>query len=559
MEGELKMDEDQNQTENTQGTGYSTNQDSVNQENSNQEINGQPEQNASYEQQTGQQSAYQQNDNQQPSYQQSGYQSQNTGYGSGYQQPDQQPHKKKNKSKIAAITAGIVLVLFVIIGAAGAFIGFINRIGDLNNDNNEKAAWEESTDKKQSSSSDNDSDSAIATTAPISVVQSDGSTVGATDVSGIVESVMPCVVSIQSTASVQGYSMFGQQYEQQVDSSGTGFIVGQNEKELLLATNNHVVADSTAIQVTFGDDSTAEAVVKGTDADADLAVVSVALEDVDKDTMDKIKVAVLGDSDKVKVGQMAVAIGNAQGMGQSVTVGYISAKNRELSLQDEQNGGEKKMTFLQTDAAINGGNSGGPLLDVNGNVVGINSAKISDTQVEGMCYAIPISSAIPIINELMNRETLKDDEKGYLGVSLDDISDDAVKMYGVPDGAYVHSVNNNSPADKAGIQEGDIITEVNGVEVSSKSAASDKITSFRAGTEITITLYRQSASKTGYESKEVKATLVTAEEAGIKSSNGNNNDTQKENTPEQQTPNQETPNDGSNGDMGSIFDGMFPW
>lgn len=182
-------------------------------------------------------------------------------------------------------------------------------------------------------------------------------------VSDIVEEAGLCVWSITSTTSVEGYSIFGQQYQQEVPTCGTGFIVGQNDKELLLATNNHVVEDATAIQVTFVNNETAEAVVKGTDAQADLAVVAVSLEDINEDTLDAIKVAVLGDSDNVKVGQMAVAIGNAQGMGQSVTVGYISAKDRQLSVPDSTGTQDKTMTFLQTDAAINGGNSGGPLLN----------------------------------------------------------------------------------------------------------------------------------------------------------------------------------------------------
>ena len=248
------------------------------------------------------------------------------------------------------------------------------------------------------------------------------------------------------------------------------------------------------------------------------------MDDVKNDTLEAIKVAVLGDSDDIKVGQMAIAIGNAQGMGQSVTVGYISAKDRKLDMQDENTGGTKTMNFLQTDAAINGGNSGGPLLNVNGEVVGINSAKISDTQVEGMCFAIPISSAIPIINDLMNRETLTDEEKGYMGVTLQNISSDAVEMYGVPDGVYVSDVKDNGPADKAGIEDGDIIVSINDTAVNSSSAAVDKVNSMRAGTEVTVKLYRQNEQKNGYNEMEVKVTLVTAEEAGVnKNTNQNTN------------------------------------
>ncbi|MDE6636372.1 MAG: trypsin-like peptidase domain-containing protein, partial [Lachnospiraceae bacterium] len=295
-----------------------------------------------------------------------------------------QPQKNNNSGKKKIAIAACVAAVLGILGIAGAGVsGVISYLVRYSEDSN-KIAWE---NQDKSESVTDKADSPESTTAPVSVTEA-GASVGAlTDVSGIVEAVMPSVVSITSTSSVQGYSIFGQRYEQEISSAGTGFIVGENDDELLLATNNHVVEDATAIQVTFTDESTAQAVVKGTDAQADLAVVAVKKEDIKSETKDVIKVAVLGDSDSVKVGQIAIAIGNAQGMGQSVTVGYISAKDRELDMSDSANGGTKTMNFLQTDAAINGGNSGGPLVDIKGNVVGINSAKISDTQVEGMCFA----------------------------------------------------------------------------------------------------------------------------------------------------------------------------
>ncbi len=432
-----------------------------------------------------------------------------------------EPNKNKNNKKwqklliiFASIFAGLVFI-------GGVFMvcrGMVNYIRVASSDNMV------SKDQDNNKTADVKDKEAIATTRPVSVVESDNISGNPVDVSEIVEEAMPSVVSIVSTTSVEGYSVFGQHYEQEVPTGGTGFIVGQNDKELLLATNCHVVEDATAIQVTFVDSSTAEAVVKGSDAQADLAVIAVSLDDVKNDTLEAIKVAVLGDSDDIKVGQMAIAIGNAQGMGQSVTVGYISAKDRKLDMQDENTGGTKTMNFLQTDAAINGGNSGGPLLNVNGEVVGINSAKISDTQVEGMCFAIPISSAIPIINDLMNRETLTEEEKGYMGVTLQNISSDAVEMYGVPDGVYVSDVKDNGPADKAGIEDGDIIVSINDTAVNSSSAAVDKVNSMRAGTEVTVKLYRQNEQKNGYNEMEVKVTLVTAEEAGVnKNTNQNTN------------------------------------
>lgn len=434
-------------------------------------------------------------------------------------------NNKKNNGwkKVLAIIGGIVAVIAMIAVISSFVIGSMKTF--VKNGGFGDSGYSDMTDKD-----DEDTETAsdaVATTKPVSTVQAGSVSGTPVDVSDIVEEAMPCVVSITSTTSVEGYSIFGQQYQQEVPTCGTGFIVGQNDKELLLATNNHVVEDATAIQVTFVNDKTAEAVVKGTDAQADLAVVAVALDDVDDDTLDAIKVAVLGDSDSVKVGQMAIAIGNAQGMGQSVTVGYISAKDRQLSVPDSTGTSSKTMTFLQTDAAINGGNSGGPLLNANGEVVGINSAKISDTDVEGMCYAIPISQANPIINELMNRETLTDEERGYMGVSLQDIAAEAVEMYGVPDGVYVAAVSDDGPADKAGLEEGDIITAINDTTVDSSSAAVDKVNSYRAGTEVKVTYYRRQDSGNGYAQAETTVTLATAEEIGInkqsEASDGNSN------------------------------------
>lgn len=468
-----------------------------------------------------------------------------------------QPPKNNNSGKKKIAIAACVAAALGVFAIAGTGVKGVISYLDKYNPDSEKIAWE---NQDESDKAGKKTDAPSATTAPVSVTKAGGNAGAVTDVSGIVEGVMPCVVSITSTASVQGYSIFGQRYEQEISSAGTGFIVGENDDELLLATNNHVVENATAIQVTFCDESTAQVVVKGTDAQADLAVVAVKKSDLKSETRDAIKVAMLGDSDEVKVGQIAIAIGNAQGMGQSVTVGYISAKDRELDMSDNANGGTKTMNFLQTDAAINGGNSGGPLVDINGNVVGINSAKISDTQVEGMCYAIPISSAIPIINELMNRETLSDEERGYLGVSLTDVSKDAVEMYNVPDGVYVDSVSAGGPAEKAGIKAGDIITEINSVEVNSKSAASDKINSYRSGTDVNIVVYRQQASGSGYEKIDITATLGTAEEAGIDvkgAGSGQDKDSGNDYDDGQRDDSQR--NDGGRDDMDDWFGDMFSW
>ena len=301
---------------------------------------------------------------------------------------------------------------------------------------------------------------------------------------------MPSIVSITQSYKKSGYSIFGQYYEDDATGSGSGFIVSQDNDELLIVTNNHVVQDAEKIQVTFIDDTTAEATVKGTDATADLAVITIKIDKLKASTKEKIKVANLGDSDKVKVGQMAIAIGNALGYGQSVTVGYISAKDREVTITDDATNQTNKMTLLQTDAAINPGNSGGALLDINGNVIGINSVKYASSEVEGMGYAIPMSKAVPIINELMKREVLSEDEKGYLGITGRSISEAVSESYGMPVGVYVVEVGNSGSAKAAGVKVGDIITKINDVEVKTIEEVKERVNSCRVGTEMKITVKR---------------------------------------------------------------------
>ncbi len=327
---------------------------------------------------------------------------------------------------------------------------------------------------------------------------------GVSDVSGIVNNVMPSIVAITETKMVSSY--FGQTYP--TEGAGSGFIVKEDEDELLIVTNNHVVEDADSITVTFIDDTTAKATIKGTDAVADLAVLSVKLSDLKTETRSHIKVASLGHSEDLKVGQMAIAIGNALGYGQSVTVGYISALNREVEVGDNSTG-SNKMVLLQTDAAINPGNSGGALLDAKGNVIGINTVKYADTTVEGIGYAIPMSDAISIINELMNREVLNDDEKGYLGISGRTISEDLSEAYGFPVGVYVSEVSETGAAKAAGIKQGDVITKINGNKVSTIEQVQDKVNNTKAGTEITVTVARSQEGE--YKEQDVKVTLKSSE------------------------------------------------
>ena len=315
----------------------------------------------------------------------------------------------------------------------------------------------------------------------------------------VVEENLPATVAVKSTF-LNTYSYWGQQYQQESQGSGSGFIVGINDKELLIATNNHVIENATKIEITFIDDTVLEAKIKGTDTIADLAIIAVPLNTISTETLSKIRVATLGDSDDVRLGQMAIAIGNALGYGQSVTVGYISAKDREVTVDGNT------MILLQTDAAINGGNSGGPLFNTKGEVIGINSVKYADTDVEGMCFAIPISRATPILNELMNRETLTDEEKGFLGVSTRTVTDDIASLYGWPEGAYIVSVQPNSPAEAAGIYVQDIVTSVNGVQIKNADQLVDTISAYRYGSTIEIKVQRLNNGK--YEEVTLNATLA---------------------------------------------------
>ncbi|MFR2253992.1 MAG: S1C family serine protease [Clostridium sp.] len=293
----------------------------------------------------------------------------------------------------------------------------------------------------------------------------------ATDVSQVVEEAMPAVVAVASTAVYQmpdfGFGWFfgggSQSYE--VPSSGSGIIIGENDTELLIVTNNHVVQDTVSLKITFVDDTAVDAVIKGTDTDTDLAVISVPLDQIPQETKEKIAVARLGDSDGLKVGQGVIAIGNALGYGQSVTVGYVSALNREIKTSD----GNTRV-LLQTDAAINPGNSGGALLNMKGEVIGINAAKYSSTEVEGIGYAIPVSGVQEILDELMNRKTrseVAEEKRGYLGIQGTTVDEDAAAAFGMPKGVYVYKILKDGAAADSQLREKDIITKLDGMTVKS--------------------------------------------------------------------------------------------
>ena len=325
-----------------------------------------------------------------------------------------------------------------------------------------------------------------------------------TDVTNVVEEVMPSVVSITNTAVIT-QNFWGQTLQSENESSGSGFIVGENESELLIVSNNHVIADSDTLKVQFIDGSVVEARVKGVDSNMDLAVIAVSVEDLSEETLSSISIAKLGNSDTLKVGEPAIAIGNALGYGQSVTTGVISALNRQLEMMEE---GATSSTLIQTDAAINPGNSGGALLNVRGEVIGINSNKIGGSAIEGMGYAIPISSAKPIIEQLMRRETkdkVKEENKGYLGISGLDVTSDVSRMYGMPEGVYVAQVYEGSGAAGAGILKGDIITAFDGSTVGSMSDLQGYLQYYEAGETVTVQLQRPNAG--GYVEQIVEVIL----------------------------------------------------
>ena len=323
------------------------------------------------------------------------------------------------------------------------------------------------------------------------------------DVSGIVEQAMPSIVSITNMSIQEVQSFFGQTQEQESESLGSGIIVQQSDTELLIATNNHVVEGADTLTVTFADEENVEANIKGTDPSKDLAIVAVPLESIKDSTMESIAIATLGDSNEVQVGEPAIAIGNALGYGQSVTTGIISATNRQIDMDGFNS------ELIQTDAAINPGNSGGALLNANGAVIGINTAKINSTVAEGMGYAIPISDASEVLTALMNRETrtrVSDEERGYLGITGQDVSSDIGEAYNMPTGVYISEVTEGSGADQAGLSRGSIITGMEGVTIDSMETLQDQLSYYAVGETVELTV-QVPASGGEYEEQTVSVTL----------------------------------------------------
>ena len=328
------------------------------------------------------------------------------------------------------------------------------------------------------------------------------SSTGTSDIATIAKNAMPSIVSITNMSVQEVQSFFGGTQQQESTSVGSGIIIGQTDSELLILTNNHVVEGNEKLTVSFVDNESVEANVKGTDSTKDLAVVAVKISDVKDSTMDEIAVATMGDSSKLEVGEQVIAIGNALGYGQSVTSGIVSATERTL---DGYEGG----TLIQTDAAINPGNSGGALLNSNGEVIGINTAKVATDSVEGMGYAIPISDASDTIQNLMNQETktkVSEAEQGYLGIQGVDVSDESAKMYNMPTGVYISDVVKNGGAQQAGLTKGSVITGLEGTTISDMNSLKEQLQYYRVGEKVKVTV--QVPGNNGeYTEKTVEVTL----------------------------------------------------
>lgn len=355
---------------------------------------------------------------------------------------------------------------------------------------------QQTSGNKSTTSKNSDSTSTLKLSQSSSTVTS--------DVSDIVNNAMPSVVAITNMSVQEVQSYFGGTQQQESTSCGSGIIIGKNDSELLIVTNNHVVEGAETLTVSFANETSVEASIKGTDPSKDLAVVAVPLDSIDDDTMNAISIITLGDSDKLQVGEPVIAIGNALGYGQSVTTGIVSALDRNLDME----GFDSKL--IQTDAAINPGNSGGALLNANGELVGINTAKVNANAVEGMGYAIPISDATSVIENLMNRETrtkVDESEQGFLGIEGYDVTSEKAEMYSIPTGVFVRSVEDGSAADKAGITAECIITKFDGITVDSMSTLQSQMQYFKAGDKVEVVIEVPNKNGTKYEEKTVTVTL----------------------------------------------------
>ena len=450
------------------------------------------------------------------------------GYQPGVQQTPA-PKKRDSAGKWIAVSALVVIFVCVCIGIGligvysirsanqldSASVGVLEVAPDAGDDakNQEDDGNHAATDSPERSEAGRSGDSSLTedtttgdgqVAAASEIAQQQSASAVVTDVTQVVEAVMPACVSITNNFTQTVQDFWGQTYSQDETASGSGIIIGENEQELLIVTNNHVVDSTEQLYVQFIDGETVEAQVKGTDASADLAVVAVKLDTIANSTKQEICIARMGDSDSLKIGEPAIAIGNALGYGQSVTTGVISALNRKI----ESSNSEEGTSLIQTDAAINPGNSGGALLNMRGEVIGINSNKIGGSSIEGMGYAIPISTARPIIKDLMERQTrtkYSEEERGYLGISCINVTSDLSENFSMPQGIFVAQVYSGTGAEAAGLVRGNIVVAFDGVTVQNQEELTKQMQYYKAGESVEITIMVNSAN--GYQQKNVTVTL----------------------------------------------------
>lgn len=425
-------------------------------------------------------------------------------YPNSYSQTVQKPEKKAKEKKrggyfkkaLAAVSLGLFFGVF-----AGLGLYVVEYTTGMIGGHSDKAVEAEASAEMKAASlaeAEVPVKEPAATDAPL-IKQSDTATTVVTDVTAVVKEVMPAIVAVNNHYT-ETMSWFGQSMDSEADASGSGIIVGLNDSELLIVTNYHVVEDTDKLTVQFNEGSEAEAFIKGQDSKMDLAVIAVPVTELSNSTMQAIEVATLGNSDTLEVGEPAIAIGNSLGYGQSVTTGVISALNRSINLSAGYGGDSVEGTFIQTDAAINPGNSGGALLNIKGEVIGINSNKIGGSAVEGMGYAIPISAASPIIAELMLRETkskVAEEERGYLGIKGISVTPDVSQAYGMPEGVYIAQVYEGTAAAAAGLRQGDIITEFGGDKIASMEELQKELEFYAKGDTVEVKVMNMTMG--GYE------------------------------------------------------------
>ena len=420
-------------------------------------------------------------------------------------EPLNQKEEKKSREK-KPVTAGkkwagvVAMALVFGLVAGGTMVG-VNAAGSYLE---ERADAADKISQTQTTGSDSNTGSSA------------GSQTGT--VAEVAKNAMPSVVTISTMSVEEMRSFFGGTQQYKVEGAGTGVIVGKNDSELLIAINNHVVEGATSLSVGFIDEESVAGEIKGTDVENDLAVVAVKLSDIPEDTMNQIKIATVGDSDELQLGDQVVAIGNALGYGQSVTSGYVSALDRDLTLTDQNGTTINSTGLIQTDAAINEGNSGGALLNMNGELIGINEAKTASsstgTSVDNIGFAIPIDKAETSLKQLMNlttREKVDASQASYLGIAGQDVSSEVTELYGIPSGVVVSEVVENGPADEAGVKKGDILTELDGRSISNMEQLQDVLEYYAAGETVDLTVQR--ADNGEYQEQTLSITLGSAADA----------------------------------------------